>query len=145
MAGSFNQITIVGNLTRDPETKTVGTSSVCNISLAVNRNLGKNAPEGAQSVDYFRVNAWDKLGETCQTYLKKGMSCLISGKMQIRDYTDKDGNKRQSAEIVANQMQMLGTKGQSEGGSDMTDHATTSAPAAASHAGGPAEEDEIPF
>ena len=146
MAGSFNRITILGNLTKDPESKNIPSGSmVCNFTVAVNRPPSKN--ESAQNVDYFRVNAWDKLAETCQKYLKKGMPVLIDGKMQIRPYTDKDGNKRESAEIVANTMQMLSTKNPGESAMEHDDSGNHDGEpvGVASHATASAIDEEIPF
>lgn len=145
MAGSFNKIIIVGNLTKDPETKQFGDKNVCNISVAVNRNVGKNAPEGTKSVDYFRISAWDKLGETCQSYLKKGTSVLFEGRMQFSQYTDKDGNKRESADVVATQMQILTPKGQNEASGDSHEHASVGAPTSTNNATVTDDTDEIPF
>jgi single-strand DNA-binding protein len=107
MAGSFNRITLVGNLTRDPEIRYVGSgAAVTKFSLAINTRSKQQ-----EETMYVDIVAWDKLGETCNTYLKKGMSCLIEGRLVIRSFDDKDGNKRKATEIVANEMQMLDRKG----------------------------------
>ena len=103
MAGSFNRITLVGNLTRDPEIRYVGSgAAVTKFTLAVNRRSKQQ-----EETDYIDCVAWDKLAETCNTYLKKGMSCLVDGRLSIRSYDDKDGNKRKATEVVVNTMQML--------------------------------------
>ncbi|HTJ25094.1 MAG TPA: single-stranded DNA-binding protein, partial [Candidatus Limnocylindria bacterium] len=103
MAGSFNRITLVGNLTRDPEIRYVGSgAAVTKFTLAVNRRSKQQ-----EETDYIDCVAWDKLAETCNTYLKKGMSCLVDGRLSIRNYDDKDGNKRKATEVVVNTMQML--------------------------------------
>ena len=103
MAGSFNRITLVGNLTRDPEIRYVGSgAAVTKFTLAVNRRSKQQ-----EETDYIDCVAWDKLAETCNTYLKKGMSCLVDGRLSIRCYDDKDGNKRKATEVVVNTMQML--------------------------------------
>ncbi len=103
MAGSFNRITLVGNLTRDPEIRYVGSgAAVTKFTLAVNRRSKQQ-----EETDYVDCVAWDKLAETCNTYLKKGMSCLVDGRLSIRSYDDKDGNKRKATEVVVNTMQML--------------------------------------
>lgn len=149
MAGTYNKIIIVGNLVRDPEGKDInGGKRVVNFTVAVNRPIGKNAPEGAQTVDYFPINAWDNLGKTCETYLKKGMPVLVEGAMQLRNFTDKDGNKRTSAEILAREMQMMSNKGQAENAAPSED----ASHASAAHVNAPSEkneqpslEDEIPF
>jgi single-strand DNA-binding protein len=107
MAGSYNKVVLVGNLTRDPEIRYIASgSAVTKFALAINRRT----KQGDETM-YVDVVAWDKLGETCNTYLKKGMSCLIEGRLVIRSFDDKDGNKRKATEIVANEMQMLDRKG----------------------------------
>ena len=107
MAGSYNRIILVGNLTRDPEIKYVdgGGKAVTKFALAVNRKT-----KGGDETMFIDVVAWDRLGEICNQYLKKGMSTLIEGRLVIRKYDDKDGNKRTAVEVVASDMQMLDSK-----------------------------------
>jgi single-strand DNA-binding protein len=149
MAGSFNKVILIGNLTRDPEIRYIASgAAVTKFTLAVNRRSKQ-----AEETDFIDCVAWDKLAETCNTYLKKGMSCLVEGRLSIRSYDDKDGNKRKATEIVCNNMQMLDraggggaprTNGDSEGGSY-----ERPAPAAAKAGGGSnfdeGDLDEIPF
>ncbi len=113
MAGSFNRITLVGNLTRDPEIRYVGSgAAVTKFTLAVNRRSKQQ-----EETDYIDCVAWDKLAETCNTYLKKGMSCLVDGRLSIRSYETKEGEKRKASEVVVNTMQMLDRANRgSEGG-----------------------------
>ena len=153
MAGSFNRITLVGNLTRDPEIRYVGSgAAVTKFTLAVNRRSKQQ-----EETDYIDCVAWDKLAETCNTYLKKGMSCLVDGRLSIRSYETKEGEKRKATEVVVNTMQMLDRAGR--GGGDMGDEGggersyqrpRAAAPAAAGGGGGGFGgddnlEDEIPF
>lgn len=146
MAGSFNRITLVGNLTRDPEIRYVGSgAAVTKFTLAVNRRSKQQ-----EETDYIDCVAWDKLAETCNTYLKKGMSCLVDGRLSIRSYDDKDGNKRKATEVVVNTMQMLdranrGSDGGSNGGG--YERPRTSAPASGNGAydDSALDEEEIPF
>jgi single-strand DNA-binding protein len=115
VAGSFNRITLVGNLTRDPEIRYVGSgAAVTKFTLAVNRRSKQ-----AEETDYIDCVAWDKLAETCNTYLKKGMSCLVDGRLSIRSYETKEGEKRKATEVVVNTMQMLDRAGRGGGGGDM--------------------------
>lgn len=103
---SYNKITLVGNLTRDPETRFLsGGDGVTKFSLAINRRT----KQGDETM-FVDVVAWSKLGEICNQYLKKGMSVLIEGRLSIRKYDDKDGVKRTAVEVVASDMQMLGSK-----------------------------------
>jgi single-strand DNA-binding protein len=148
MAGSYNRIILVGNLTRDPEIRYVGSgAAVVKFTLAVNRRAKQQ-----DETDYIDIVAWDKLAETCNTYLKKGMSCLVEGRLSIRSYEDKDGNKRKATEVVCNVMQMLDRAGAPRSGGENGDgggggYSRPSTPRAG-NAGGLDEEqldEEIPF
>jgi single-strand DNA-binding protein len=148
MAGSYNRVILVGNLTRDPELRYVQSgSAVTKFALAVNRRT-KNGDD----TTFVDIVAWDngnyKLAETCNTYLKKGMSVLVEGRLSIRSYDDKDGNKRKATEVVIDQMQMLDSKGgarPSNGESGGYERAPVRAGAAASHDDDSALDEEIPF
>src|SRR5579884_1865168 len=106
MAASFNKVILVGTLVRDPEIRYIGSGAgVTKFRIAVNPNKRDAKPEDTLFID---IVAWDKLAETCNTYLKKGMQALVEGRLSIRQYDDKDGNKRQATEVVINTMQMLG-------------------------------------
>lgn len=114
MAGSFNKVILVGRLVRDPEIRYVGSGAgVTKFSIAVNPNKRDAKPEDTLFVD---IVAWDKLAETCNSYLKKGMNVLVEGRLVIRSYDDKDGNKRKATEVVINTMQMLDSPRDREGG-----------------------------
>jgi single-strand DNA-binding protein len=146
MAGSFNRITLVGNLTRDPEIRYVGSgAAVTKFTLAVNRRSKQQ-----EETDYIDCVAWDKLAETCNTYLKKGMSCLVDGRLSIRSYETKEGEKRKAAEVVVNTMQMLdrANRAGGDGGSYERPRAAAAAPNGSSGGGGyddALDEEEIPF
>lgn len=114
---AFHQTVIVGNLGRDPETRYLPNGdAVCNFSVAVTEKWKKDG-EAKEQTTWYRVNAFVKLAEICGQYLKKGSAVLIVGKMGHREWTDKDGNKRESWELRADSMQMLG--GKSDGSSAM--------------------------
>jgi single-strand DNA-binding protein len=143
MAGSYNRITLVGNLTRDPEIRYLSSGSgVTKFALAVNRKT----KQGDETM-FIDVVAWDKLGEICNTYLKKGMSVLVEGRLSIRNYDDKEGVKRKAVEVVASDMQMLDSK--RSGGASNGDlggaPATTRGAAPGSEFEQEALDDEIPF
>jgi len=106
MAGSFNRVILVGNLVRDPEIRYVGSgAAVTKFTLAVNRRSKQQ-----EETDFVDIVAWDKLAETCNTYLKKGMSVLVEGRLSIRSYETKEGEKRKATEVVINVMQMLDSR-----------------------------------
>lgn len=145
MAGSYNRVILVGNLTRDPEIRyTQSGKGVTKFTLAVNN------PRNKEETTFVDIVAWDRLGETCNTYLKKGSNCLVEGRLVIRSYDDKDGNKRKATEVVIDNMQMLGSRpaGSSGEGGDFNGGGRSAAPA---HAGGSGDsfgddlDDEIPF
>jgi single-strand DNA-binding protein len=105
MAGSYNRVILVGNLTRDPEIRyTQSGKGVTKFTLAVNN------PRNKEETTFVDIVAWDRLGETCNTYLKKGSNTLVEGRLVIRSYDDKDGNKRKATEVVIDNMQMLGAR-----------------------------------
>lgn len=139
MAASFNKVILAGNVVRDPEIRYVGSGAgVTKFSIAVNPNKRDAKPEDTLFVD---IIAWDKLAETCNTYLKKGSNVLVEGRLVIRSYDDKDGNKRKATEVVINTMQMLGSpRDRQDGGESF---------AGASVGGGgrmdDALDEEIPF
>ncbi|HEY1977382.1 MAG TPA: single-stranded DNA-binding protein [Candidatus Baltobacteraceae bacterium] len=149
MAGSYNRVILVGNLTRDPEIRyTQSGKGVTKFTLAVNN------PRNKEETTFVDVVAWDRLGETCNTYLKKGSNCLVEGRLVIRSYDDKDGNKRKATEVVIDNMQMLGSRPAGSGGEggDFNGGNGGGRSAAPAHAGGSSGdnfgddlEDEIPF
>jgi len=145
MAGSYNRIVLVGNLTRDPEIRYVdgGGKAVTKFALAVNRKT----KQGDETM-FIDVVAWDRLGEICNQYLKKGMSTLIEGRLAIRKYETKEGEKRTAVEVVASDMQMLDSKRMSngEGGASYAPGgARATTPAGGGAYDDSTMDDEIPF
>jgi single-strand DNA-binding protein len=102
----MNKVIEIGNLTRDPElaTTTSGTS-VCKMSIAVNRNF-TNA-DGEREADFFNVVAWRTLAENCAKFLSKGKKIAVCGRLQSRSYDDDEGNRRYVTEIVAEDVEFL--------------------------------------
>jgi single-strand DNA-binding protein len=122
MARSFNQVVLMGNLTRDPELRTTPNGqSVCSFSLALNRSY-KNADGDWQEVtDYVDIVAWAALGERVAQYLSKGRPALVSGRLQSRSW-EQDGQKRNKLEVVAQDVTFLGgAPGGGGGGGSSTD------------------------
>lgn len=112
MANDLNQCQFIGRLGQDPETRyTQSGDAVTNFSLAVGESWKKDG-EKKESTEWVRVVTWRKLAEICNEYLRKGSQVYISGKLKTRKWQDKDGNDRYSTEIVADRMQMLGSKGE---------------------------------
>ena len=97
----LNHITIMGRLTRDPELRRTGSGvAVTSFTLAVDRDFGKN-DQGERETDFIDCVAWRQTGEFVSKYFTKGRMAVVSGRLQIRSWNDKDGNKRRSAEVVA--------------------------------------------
>ena len=97
----LNHIVIMGRLTRDPELRRTGSGvAVTSFSLAVDRDFGKTE-NGEKETDFIDCVAWRQTGEFVSKYFTKGRMAVVSGRLQIRSWTDKDGNKRRTAEVVA--------------------------------------------
>lgn len=97
----LNQIIIMGRLTRDPELRRTGSGlAVANFSVAVDRDW-PNKDTGERETDFINCVAWRQTGEFVSKYFAKGSMIVVSGRLQIRNWTDDNGNKRQTAEIVA--------------------------------------------
>lgn len=96
----MNKLFLIGNLTKDPETRTTPTGkTVCNFDIAVNDRQG--------NATYFHVSAWDKQGENCQRYLSKGKKVSVVGPVSARAYTDRNGNANVSIEVSAQDVEFL--------------------------------------
>lgn len=103
-------LTIIGNLTRDPETRTTTSgSTVCSFTVAVNR---RKKAEGQPEADYFRVSAWNQLGDNCQKYLAKGRKVCVVGTVSAHAYTTQDGKAAASLEVMANNVEFLSARGE---------------------------------
>ena len=95
----LNHITIMGRLTKDPEMRRTGSGvAVTSFTIACDRDFGQN---GQKETDFIEVTAWRNTAEFVSKYFTKGRMAVISGRLQIRSWTDKDGNKRKTAEVVA--------------------------------------------
>ena len=157
---SINKVILIGNLGRDPELRyTPSGSAVCNVSIATTRNWkNKDSGERVEETEWHRVVFYDRLAEIAGEYLKKGRPVYVEGRLKTRKWQDKEGKDNYTTEIVAEQMQMLGSR---EGGGGMGDEegytpARRETPAAAKPAGAakPASaskpsladmDDDIPF
>lgn len=108
----MNKLTIIGNLTRDPELRTVGSGiSVCDFTVAVNR---RRTGEGQQEADFFRVTAWRQLGENCAKYLAKGRKVCVVGPVSVRTYQTQQGETRAQLEVTADDIEFLSPRDQAE-------------------------------
>ena len=159
---SVNKVILVGRLGRDPETRyTGGGQAVANFSLATDESYKDRNGERQKRTEWHKIVVWGKQAEIAQQYLKKGSLIFVEGRIQSREWQDKEGQKRTSFEIVANNFRMLGGRaegaaaggggmggGTSRGGEDLDQ----SAPAEEAYGGGaPAgggpeiSDEDIPF
>ena len=113
----LNHITIMGRLVRDPELRRTGSGiAVASFTVAVDRDFG-GRDGGERETDFIDCVAWRQTGEFVSKYFTKGRMIVVSGRLQIRSWTDKDGNKRRTAEVVADNCYFGDSKRDSEGGS----------------------------
>ena len=116
----LNRIILMGRLTRDPELRRTQTGTpVASFSLAVDRDF-KDKSTGERSTDFIDVVAWRQTAEFVSRYFTKGRMAVVEGRLQIRDWTDKDGNKRRAAEVIAENVYFGDSKRDSDGGSYST-------------------------
>ena len=109
-ATNINRVVLTGNLTRDPELRnTPSGTSVCSLRLACNtRRKDGQSGEWVDKPNYFDVTVWGAQGENCARYLSKGRPVAVDGRLEWREFTDRDGNKRQAVDIIADTVQFLG-------------------------------------
>ncbi len=101
----MNKAILIGNLTRDPETRTVGDSLKCSFTIAVNRRFSNR--QGVREADFIPVVTWSKLAEVCSRYLSKGSKVAVEGRIEVRSYDAQDGSKRYITEIIADNVEFL--------------------------------------
>ena len=111
----LNHIVLMGRLTRDPELRYTGSNvPVASFSIAVDRDFGRGE-NGEKQTDFINVSAWRQTGEFVSKYFTKGSMIVVSGRLQIRDYTDRDGNRRTAAEVVADNVYFGESKRRDDG------------------------------
>ena len=111
----MNHVILMGRLTRDPELRNTQSGiPVASFTLAIDRRYTKDQEQ--RQTDFIDVVAWRQLGEFVAKYFAKGQMCAVQGRLQIREWTDKDGNKRRNAEVVADQVHFTGSKKESGSG-----------------------------
>ena len=130
----LNHITIMGRLTRDPELRRTGSgTAVASFTVAVDRDFG-GRDGGEKETDFIDCVAWRQTGEFVSKYFTKGRMIVVSGRLQIRSWTDKEGNKRRTAEVVAENCYFGDSKRDDQGGNSYGGN-TYAAPAAPSFGG----------
>lgn len=147
MARGVNKVILVGNLGKDPEVRYAANgNAIANITLATSESWkDKQTGETQEKTEWHRVVFFRRLAEIAGEYLKKGSQVYIEGKLQTRKWQDKEGNDRYTTEIVANEMQMLGSRGGSAGYSSESAPAPAAKEPAVAAAGAGDFDDDIPF
>ena len=145
----MNKLTIIGNLTRDPELRTTSTGvNVCSFTVAVNRRGRRDAQGNAQEqADFFRVTAWRERGELCAKYLSKGRKVCVVGPVTVQTYQGNDGITRASLEVTADEVEFLSSRNDDAAAGGYTTPAPAEVPSAEPQAAGftAVETDELPF
>lgn len=156
MAGSYNKVLLMGNLTRDVEVRHLPNSNqaVANIGLAVNRRFRTGDGENREEVTFIDCEAWGRTGETMAQYLRKGRPVFIEGRLKLDQWQDRDGNNRSKLKVVVENFQFVDSRGDggggNSGGGGRGGYAPAGAQAGAPAGGGggeyePVSEDDIPF
>jgi len=144
MAG-VNKVMLIGNLGRDPELRYTGEGTpVANFTMATTERWNDAAGERKERTEWHRIVVWGKQAEIAGEYLRKGRQVWVEGSLQTREWTDREGNKRQTTEVRAQRFQMLGRAGDDAGAAPSQaqgERQTTSV----AESGGGFEDDDIPF
>ncbi len=161
MAG-VNKVILIGNLGQDPEVRySASGSPVANFSIATSESWNDKNGQRQERTEWHRIVAWGKLAELCGEYLAKGRQVYVEGRLQTRNWEDRDGNKRYTTEIIANQVTFLGGRGEAstgggrrnydEGGGGGYDAPSGSGSGGGNNGGGydygppPMTDDDVPF
>ena len=150
-ATNINRVVMTGNLTRDPELRSTGTgTSVCGLRIACNTRRKDSSGNWTDKPNYFDVTVWGAQGENCAQYLSKGRPVAVDGRLEWREWQDKEGNKRQAVDIIADSVQFLGSPsgdGNGNGGrfTPQSDVPADTADFKAAPVGAGQSDDDIPF
>jgi len=152
-ATNVNVVVITGNLTKDPELRSLQSgTAVCKLRVAVNSRRKDQSGEWVDKPNYFDVTVWGAQGENCATYLSKGRPVAVEGRLEWREWEAEGGGKRQAVEIIANSVQFLGSRDGNAGGESNGIQARSDVPADTSDfegqkagVGSGGSDDDIPF
>ncbi len=156
-ATNINRVVMTGNLTRDPELRSIPSGTpLCSLRIASNTRRKDASGNWVDKANYFDVTVWGAQGENCARYLSKGRPVAVDGRLEWREFQDKEGNKRQAVEIVADSVQFLGGREEGSGGGGNGNGGGYSRPQAdfpadtqdfvpAGGGSTPAADDDIPF
>jgi single-strand DNA-binding protein len=153
MAGGVNKVILVGNLGADPEVRfTPSGQAVANFRIATSESWNDKNGQKQERTEWHRIVVWGKLGELCGEYLAKGRQCFVEGRLQTREWTDKENKKNYTTEVVANNVVFLGGRdgagaGPGRGKASRSDDFGPPPPEmdAGQMGGGGASEEDVPF
>ncbi|HXN40605.1 MAG TPA: single-stranded DNA-binding protein [Myxococcaceae bacterium] len=153
MAGGVNKAILVGNLGADPEVRfTPGGQAVANFRIATSESWTDKGGQKQERTEWHRIVVWGKLAELCGEYLAKGRQCFVEGRLQTREWTDKENKKNYTTEVVANNVVFLGARDPASAGGFRKPRNGSEEYAPQAMGGGPEEgasppaaEDDIPF
>ena len=141
-----NKAILVGHLGADPEMRhTQSGTAVTSFRIATTERFNDRSGERQERTERHRVVAWAKLAEICNTYLRKGKQVYVEGRIQTRQWEDKDGNNRYTTEIVANNMVMLGRAGEVSNDTPSQDFPAEPVAQPSGSGGGKSDDDDLPF
>ena len=148
----MNKIMLIGNLTRDPETRIVegstGSTPCCSFTIAVNRRRGSQSNGNQQDeTQFFRINVWGNRADVAQRYMKKGHKVFVSGELTARTYMGNDGTTRISLDVRADDFEFLTSRAEAEAMGTRPAYAPAQQPAPTAQNSGfaPVESDDLPF
>ena len=148
-ATNINRVVLTGNLTRDPELRNLPSGmAVCSLRIACNTRRKDGSGNWVDKPNYFDVTVWGAQGENCAQYLAKGRPVAVDGRLEWREWDDKEGHKRQSVDIIADSVQFLGSRDGGENGGRFTPQSDVPADTgdfASAPAGNQGNDDDIPF
>lgn len=140
----LNHITIMGRLTRDPELRRTGSGvAVTSFTIAVDRDF--SGQDGVKETDFIDCVAWRSTGEFVSKYFSKGRMAVVSGRLQLRSWTDKDGNKRRTAEVVADNVYFGDSKSDSDSNRTTTAYASPESAPVSDYEQITDEDAQLPF
>jgi single-strand DNA-binding protein len=145
---SLNRVLLIGHLGQNPELRYIPQSerAVANFSLATNERLfNPSTNESDIRVEWHRIVAWGKLAEFCEKFLAQGKQILVEGKIRTRSWQDKDGNKRYTTEIHAQNIVLLGKKDDTASSEDFSEKSAPDFPGETPTVKNEGEDDDIPF
>jgi single-strand DNA-binding protein len=151
MASGVNKVLLIGRLGGDPEVRyTTNGGAVANFNLATNENWTDKNGQKQERTEWHRIVIWGKMAELCGQYLSKGRQAYVEGRLQTREWNDKDGNKRYTTEIVAQNIQFLGGQGERASSTSINNDFAPSAGLEGAlggdqNSGGGMADDEVPF